>query len=312
MWWKNTLRRNRSAARGATATTLLDEAFLRRLERLSLSASRMLRGGLVGAHPSIRRLPAPTFSDHRAYSPSDDLRYVDWNAYARQEHLHVKLGETEQDIAVHLLLDRSRSMDYGAGDTNKLHCGRLLMAALGYLALSSGDRLEASAFDIGIAQHWGPAHSRAQALSLLRYARAVEAGAQGDPQQAIEAYTRLGGGGMLVLVSDLWAVGDLDRLLRLVQPPRWQILVLHLLHRDELEPALRGDLELEDSEQGDRIALHADAQTLERYNERLRGWFSAVEQTCARRGAQYTRLASDMPLERATIPYLRHRQVLQG
>lgn len=272
----------------------------------------MLRGGLVGAHPSIRRLPAPTFSDHRAYSPSDDLRYVDWNAYARQEHLHVKLGETEQDVNVHLLLDRSRSMDYGSGDRNKLHYGRMLLAAMGYLAMSSGDRVEAAPFDVRLTQPWGPAHSRAQALSLLRYAHAVEPGAQGDPQLALEAYTRRRPGGLLVLISDLWAAGDLDRLLRMMQPPRWQVLVLHVLHRDELEPSLRGELELEDSEAGDRVSLDADEQLMQRYNERLRGWFSAVEQTCARRGAQYTRLSTDMPLERATIPYLRHRQVLQG
>jgi len=312
MWLKNTLRRSRSDTSSDASTTLLDEAFLRRLERLSLQASRMLRGGLVGAHPSLRRLPAPTFSDHRAYSPSDDLRYVDWNAYARQDHLHLKLGETEQDVSVHLLLDRSRSMDYGTGDSNKLQYGRLLAAALGYLAMSSGDRVEVAPFDVRLAQHWGPAHSRAQALSLLRYARAVEPGAQGDPQRALEAYTRPRPGGMLVLLSDLWAAGDLDRLLRMAQPPRWQVLVLHLLHRDELEPTLRGELELEDSERGDRIALDADAQTLARYNERLRGWLTAVEQTCARRGAQYTRLPTDMALERAVIPFLRHRQILQG
>ncbi len=285
---------------------------MRRLERLSLRASRSLRGGLVGAHPSIRRLPAPTFSDHRAYSPSDDMRYVDWNAYARQEHLHVKLGETEQDVGVHLLLDRSRSMDYGAGDHNKLHYGRLLVAALAYLAMSSGDRVEVAPFDVSLGRQWGPAHSRAQAHSLLRYVRAVEPGAQGDMLRAIEAYTRPRPGGLLVLVSDLWAAGDLDRLLRLMQPPRWQVLVLHLLHHDELEPNLRGDLELEDSEAGDRIALDADEQLLLRYNQRLRGWLAAVEQTCARRGAQYTRLPTDMSLERATIPFLRHRQILQG
>ena len=145
MWWKTTFRRS---PRAAAAGTALDEAFLRRLERLTLSASRLLRGGLSGAHPSTRQLPAPTFSDHRSYSPSDDLRYVDWNAYARQEQLFVKLGETEQDLPIHVLLDRSRSMDYGVGDSNKLHFGRMLLSALGYLALASGDRLSVSAFDV--------------------------------------------------------------------------------------------------------------------------------------------------------------------
>lgn len=312
MWWKTTFRRSRSRPERAASSTLLDEAFLRRLERLSLSASRTLRGGLSGSHPSTRRLPAPTFSDHRSYSPSDDLRYVDWNAYGRQEHLFVKLGETEQDVPVHVLLDRSRSMDYGADDTHKLHYGRMLVAALGYLALAAGDKLSVTAFDTTTAPIFGPAQSRAHALPLLRYAGAITPGATSTLGPALQSYTRSRSGGLLVVISDLWAAGDIEQVLRAAQPPRWQLLVLHLLHRDELQPPLNGEIELEDSELGDHLPLNADPATLERYRQRLGQWCGAIETACARRGASYTRLVSDMPLERAVIPYLHERQVLRG
>lgn len=312
MWWKTTFRRSRSRPAPAARTTLLDEAFLRRLERITLSASRSLRGGLSGAHPSTRRLPAPTFSDHRSYSPSDDLRYVDWNAYGRQEHLFVKLGETEQDVPVHLLLDRSRSMDYGAGDTHKLHYGRMLLATLGYLALAAGDKLSVTSFDTQTATAFGPVQSRAHALPLLRYAGAIDPGATSTLGPALQSYTRTRSGGLLVVISDLWAAGDIEQVLRMVQPPRWQLLVLHLLHRDELEPPLSGEIELEDSELDERLALNADPGTLDRYRQRLGQWCGAIELACQRRGASYTRIVSDMPLERAVIPYLHERQVLRG
>jgi uncharacterized protein (DUF58 family) len=310
MWWKTTFRRTRKHTAEASTQTLLDEAFLRRLERLSIHASRTLRGGLSGAHPSMRRLPAPTFSDHRPYSSTDDLRYVDWNAYARQENLFVKLGETEQDVPVHLLLDRSASMDYGSGDAHKLHYGRLLLAALGYLTLANGDRLTATAFDTAAGQSFGPAQSKMHALSLLRYADGIKPGGESRLAPVLQSYTRPRSGGLLLVISDLWAVGDIDQLLRTVQPPRWQLVLLHLLHRDELQPPLTGEIELEDSEYGDHLPISADAATLDRYQSRLGQWCSALEAACQRRGASYTRISTDMPLERATIPFLRARQVL--
>jgi uncharacterized protein (DUF58 family) len=310
MWWKTTFRRTRSRPAPTGAQTVLDEAFLRRLERLSINASRSLRGGLSGAHPSKRRLPAPTFSDHRPYSSSDDLRYVDWNAYARQENLFVKLGETEQDVPLHILLDRSASMDYGTGDAHKLHYGRLLLSALGYLALANGDRLTATTFDTTAALPLGPVQSKAHALSLLRYAEAIQAGSESRIGPVLQTYTRPRAGGVLVLISDLWAVGDIEHVLRMVQPPRWQLVVLHLLHREELQPPLTGEIELEDSEDGDRLSISADAATLDRYHARLSQWCGALETACLRRGASYARISTDMPLERAVIPYLRTRQVL--
>lgn len=312
MWWKTTSRRSRSAPAAPAQTTLLDEAFLRRLERLSLNASRSLRGGLSGAHPSTRRLPAPTFSDHRSYSPSDDLRYVDWNAYGRQEHLFVKLGETEQDVPVHVLLDRSGSMDYGVGDRHKLHYGRMLLATLGYLALASGDKLSAGAFDTSLAPVFGPLQSRAHALPLLRYADTIQPGAGSALGPTLQSYTRARSGGLIIVISDLWAAGDIEQVLRTVQPPRWQLLLLHLLHRDELQPPLSGEIELEDSELGERLSLSADPSTLERYRQRLGQWCGAIETAAQRRGASYTRIITDMPLERAVIPYLHERQALQG
>lgn len=312
MWWKTTSRRSNKRGQHTGQQTLLDEAFLRRLERLSINASRMLRGGLSGVHQSLRRLPAPTFSDHRAYTPSDDLRYVDWNAYARQEHLHVKLGETEQDVAIHALLDRSRSMDYGAGDTNKLHYGRMLLSAIGYLALSSGDTLQATAFDTQAAPPFGPAHSKAQALRLLRYVNEIGPGAASAIGTAVQQYVKPRPGGVLVIISDLWSVGDLDQMLRAAQPPRWQVLLVHLLHPDEIQPSLGGEIELEDSEHSDTISLNADSATLDRYRERLSHWCGAIEQVCARRGVQYVRFSTDTPIERAVIPYLRERQILSS
>jgi uncharacterized protein (DUF58 family) len=312
MWSKIISRRSRNRAAVSVGQTMLDEAFLRRLERLSLNASRMLRGGISGGHPSMRRLPAPTFSDHRSYSKSDDLRYVDWNAYGRQEELFVKLGETEQDVPVHVLLDRSRSMEYGVGDTHKLHYGRLLLTALGYLALAGGDKLTAGAFDTKLGPTFGPFQSRAHALRLLQYSATITPNGESRLSDVLTQYIRPRTGGLLVVISDLWSAGDVEQLVRVVQTPRWQLLMIHLLHRDELEPQMQGEIELEDSELGEQIAVNVDDQTINHYKQRVNQWCGAVEAACERRGAVYARVTTDMPLERVVVPFLRQRQVLQG
>src|ERR671939_939424 len=99
---------------GAHSTeTLLDEDFLRRLERLSLFAQRSVKAGLIGEHHSVRKASSFEFADYRHYVPGDDFRRIDWNAYGRLEQLFLKLTEAKEDVAVHLLIDSSLSMDWG-------------------------------------------------------------------------------------------------------------------------------------------------------------------------------------------------------
>ena len=225
MWLSTIFRRRTSKAgaegqrgRGAEGRgrTPLDERLLRRLERLALSASRSLAGGMSGVHPSRRRLPAPTFTDYRPYTSGDDPRYVDWNAYARLDHLQIKLGETEQDVRVYVLVDCSASMDWGEGDTNKLHSARLLAAALGYVALASGDRLEVIPMGgtegqrgrraEGLGRHatWGPASGRQRGASLLQYLQRLEAGGASSLGSVLAQLARERRPGLLVIASDFW------------------------------------------------------------------------------------------------------------
>lgn len=131
---------------------LFEESFLRRLEQLNFRTTPSLRGVMVGEQRSRILRPALDFSDHRSYSSGDDLRHVDWNAYARHEELFVKLGESTQGIDLHILLDYSRSMTWEPAwqppnqpptqppiqPITKWASARRLAGALGYLGLSGG------------------------------------------------------------------------------------------------------------------------------------------------------------------------------
>lgn len=312
MWFRDIFRRKSSAP----AAPLFDEVFLRRLERLSLQAQRTLRGNpSSGEHLSRQQIPATILSDHRPYTSGDDLRYVDWNAYARQEHVLVKLGEAEQDVHVHLLLDTSGSMAWG--DPPRLRAAQRLVAALGYLALAHSDRLRIAPFDAALGRNFGPAQGKARLSEMLRFVGGVPApvrGVEGERSRLKQVLGRYAQthpqGGVLALCSDLLLPDGLAEGLQMLPPPRWQVVVLHLLDPRDLKPDLQGPLELEDSETGRRMPLTLDAPTLAAYARNVEQWQSAIGAACARRGATYARILTSWPLEKQVVPYLRVRRIL--
>jgi uncharacterized protein (DUF58 family) len=306
MWFKTIFNRRR----GDAPSPLFDESFLRRLERLSIQARRMLRGAPSGGeHPSRHQLPTTIFSDYRPYSAGDDYRYVDWNAYAHQEAMFVKLGEVEQDVGVHVLLDVSRSMAWGAPP--KLRAAQQLVAALGYLALSHNDRLHIVPFGTAPLRPFGPAQGKGRVIELLRFVEQLQLTDRTALASALRTYAATHPqGGLVALVSDLLAPEGLEEGLRALPPPRWQVLVLHILDRRELRPEMSGPLELEDAETGQRLPLMLDAETVAAYRRNVVAWQELIADTCARRGATYAQVLTEWPLERAVVPYLRARRIL--
>src|SRR5437588_4259053 len=106
--------------------TLFDADFMRKLERLSLVSRKLKAGRMKGERRSPKRGQSVEFADYRNYAPGDDLRRVDWNAYARLERLFLKLFQEEEDITIHVLLDASKSMDWG--DNQPVHGPGLTLA----------------------------------------------------------------------------------------------------------------------------------------------------------------------------------------
>lgn len=280
---------------------------------MSLQAQRTLRGNpSSGEHPSRRQMPATIFSDHRPYSSGDDLRYVDWNAYARQNQVLVRLGETEQDVRVHLLIDASRSMTIGSPP--RLRLAQQLVGALGYLALAHSDRLHVLPFGPAALRPFGPAQGKGRLIELLRFVEGVGSAPQPDTRLApvLQQHARRHPqGGMLVICSDLLAPDSLEEGLRAVAPPRWQTLVLHLIDQRELQPELRGPLELEDSETGQRLPITLDDETLRAYRRAVADWRERIARICANRGATYAPVMAHWPLEQQVVPYLRARRLLR-
>ena len=289
--------------------TVFDEAFLRQLERLLLLMKSPVRGGLKGGRRSVKRGQSVEFADYRDYTLGDDLRQLDWNVYARLERLFVKLFVEEEDVTATFLVDASASMD--AGHPPKLLFAKRAAAALGYIALASEDRVALSTLTGRVARRHASLRGSGRVFRLLSSLSAVSV-ADGPTDllaAARHAAAQLTGRGVLVLISDLLDP-NADRVVRELAGTSAELIVLHVLSPDELDPRLEGDLRLVDAESGDGVDVTVDVATLDAYKSRLASWQEGFAEVCAKRRASYVPVASDLPLTELIFAELRRRRVL--
>src|SRR3954471_10875048 len=149
------------------ASSLLEPEFLRKLEALSIVSKKVFSGQLKGERRSSRRGTSVEFADFRNYTLGDDLRYVDWNTFARLEKLFLKLFVEEEDLHVYMLVDASRSMAYGS--PAKFDYARRIAAALGYIGLSNFDRVGATVFTDRMLHHLPPVRGKQQVFSYFDF-----------------------------------------------------------------------------------------------------------------------------------------------
>src|SRR5213082_48563 len=155
------------------ADQIIDATFLKKLERLSLLTKRPFAGQMKGEKRSVKRGTSVEFADYREYMLGDDLRYVDWNTAARLDKLFVKLFIEEEDLYLALLLDTSKSMDFG--NPKKIHYAARVAAALGYIGLSNYDRVSITAFAAGLGRALPTKRGRAGVIPFFDYLNRVQA-----------------------------------------------------------------------------------------------------------------------------------------
>src|SRR5215218_5929294 len=136
------------------SSLLLDPSFMARLDQLDLVSRKLLAGKMKGERRSKRRGQSVEFADYRNYVIGDDLRFIDWNIYARLDRLFLKLFLEEEDLAVYVLADVSKSCDYG--NPNKALYIKKVAAAIAYIALVNYNRVNVVAMADGIVAETGP------------------------------------------------------------------------------------------------------------------------------------------------------------
>ena len=287
---------------------MLDPALLSAIHDLEFVSRVTVEGTLSGLHRSPFHGYSAEFSQYRHYRPGDDLKYVDWKLFARTDRVYTKQFRETTNLRMQVVLDASASMGYRAGaGVSKLEYGRLLGGALMHLIAGQGDAPGLTVYGESIRAYLASRPGRSHLRALLRTLAGTTAEGPTASAAALRRTTDLlRSRGVLVLISDLH--GDEDALAaELGRASRMghDVTVVHVLTADELEWRWGGDLELQDSETGQRIASSAGAG--DAYRRRVEAFVERWRARCTAARIAYILARTDAAPDHTLREYLLRR-----
>jgi uncharacterized protein (DUF58 family) len=284
---------------------LFDSDFLRKLEFLSLVSKRVFRGSLLAQRRTMQFGGGIEFADHREYAAGDDLRYLDWNIYARHGDFLLKRFQEEQDLHVYFLLDCSNSMAIGEG--TKFDLARQVTAALAYIALADLDRIAVIAFADRIVEEFPLARGKARILSLLDFLEGLETqGTDTDLSQSVREFLRRKQRtGLAVVVSDLFSPSGYERGIDQLRHRRYEPHVVQLHDPREANPGFLGDVELYDVENDSTRKVTVTESNLRTYRRIFAEYQQRVATYCRNYGLGCTQSTTQVAFDDLVLRMMR-------
>jgi uncharacterized protein (DUF58 family) len=292
----------------AQPSTLLEPATLQKFGSLELIARRVVDGFLRGMHRSPHVGFAMDFAHHRPYSPGDDVRRIDWRAFARSERLYLKQHEVNTNLRAHILLDASASMAYrGADDAvSKFRYAQMLAASLAYLVLRQKDSVGLTTFDNQFRQ----TVSTRSVPSHLAHILAALGDTKAENESAIspllhEFAGRIGSRGMVILLSDFFAdAPSIVNALHHLRREGHEVLLFHILSPDELAFPFRTRTTFEDLENPSDLRRLEPALMRSTYLANLKSHLDSLRDAAHRLAIRYALLTTTQPLDVALATLL--------
>jgi uncharacterized protein (DUF58 family) len=292
------------------ASTLLSPELMAQLERLELVSRKIFRGRMKGDRRSKRKGQSVEFADFRNYVAGDDLRFLDWNLYARLDRLFLKMFLEEEDLRFYVLLDASESMSFG--EPTKLEYAKQLAAALSFVALIRTDRVKVETLGQPLAKPSPAWRGRAHVWRLLDQLSGIEPGENTSLAEGVKNFClRNVGQGIVVLISDLMDKAGYEAALRYLLSQHMDVYVIQVLSQEETNPEIKGDLKLVDCEDEDIAEITVSVPLLNRYKKTLAAFVEGARDYCTRRGMNYLLATTDLPVDQLVLNYLRRRGLVR-
>jgi uncharacterized protein (DUF58 family) len=287
----------------------LDPQILAGIANLELTAKTVVEGFISGLHRSPDFGFSQEFAEYRPYVPGDDLRYVDWNVYARAGRLYLKRFRGETNTRVTLMLDRSASMGFRGRGLRKIDYARFLAASLGYLAHQQRDAVGLIAFDEEVRDYVEPSSRHGQWLKVLHSIDRAEPGGRTDYKRPFWHFQQfLRRRGIVLVVSDFFAAArDVVATVAPLRQHGNDVVLLHVLDPEEVEPELESSRVLIDLETGDEMEV-SPAYAAGPYREKIRRHLEELETLAQSAGLDYFRTLTSEPLDAALRRYLAVRE----
>jgi uncharacterized protein (DUF58 family) len=284
-------------------TTLFDNSTLNLIERMRLRPNRRLTNRARGEHLSGKGGSSTDFADFRDYVAGDDLRYVDWNIFARLRRPYIKQFQHEEEMHIVLLIDASTSMLF----EDKMLRAKQLAAAFGIMGLQNIERVSAYAIHSQQGQPWTlpPGIGRTRVRKLLKFLEALEGGGDIPIERAIETMLRFHRGrGIAILISDFLTFGDVSRPLNLLYSAGLEVWGMQVLAESEITPNVQGDLRFIDSETQETLDITNASELLNVYQDQRIWLQNALHSLCRSRQGRFMSVSSGMTLQTILFEHL--------
>jgi len=285
----------------------LDPAVLARIGNLELVARAVVEGFINGLHKAPFFGASVDFAEHRGYVPGDDIRRMDWRLWARTDRYYIKEYEAETNMNFSVLLDVSKSMDYGSRGITKLEYAKILTACLTNLVHHQRDRVGLVTFDSDIVDHVPPSAKHMEVV--LHTLERTKAGRPGDLKAPLHKLAEhFGRRSVLVVISDFYA--EPEAVLDAISPLRFRgndLIVFHVLDQSELEFGFGEASPFEDLESGEQMPVVPEAFR-EEYRELVKAHIDALARSFSGVRVDYAMLDTSKPLDHALYRYLAGRQ----
>ena len=291
---------------------LLDPKVLMAIKELSLSAKMTIDGFMSGINKSTIKGAGLEFSQYRSYQPGDDLRSLDWKMFARSDRYYIRESEVETSIAIRILIDASASMNHSDGDFTKIEYAKYLGASLAYLANLQGDAIGLYVLKNSGIFSMTPKQNFQHLARLFHQLETINPdGTFTKPIHYKELFAGVQKRELLVFVTDLYQTDDeIITLLDTLNTLRHEIVVFHVVSKNELELDFKGYTTFEDLETGATIQIdQAKART--EYKTKLAGYLAETRTKMLDRRIFYRTICTDEPLDQALRDFLKQRSKLR-
>ena len=283
---------------------MFDSAFLKKLEYLSLVSRRVFRGQLLANRRARQLGSGIEFADHRNYTFGDDLRYLDWNIYARFGNELIRRFEEEKDLHIYFLLDCSKSMS--AGSPNKFDYARQVTAALAYIALADLDRVCIVTFADKLYQIFPTIRGRQHILSLIRFLESLETvGNTTNLATSMNEFVRRKQHtGLAVVIGDFYDPNGFKQGLDTLRYQNYEPHLIQIHDKQEAEPALLGDLQLHDVETGGIHEITISEDMIRRYKQKFSAFLNEIKRYGVDNGLNYMISSTAVPFDEMILQML--------
>jgi uncharacterized protein (DUF58 family) len=286
---------------------MLDPKVLMTIKDLPLLAKTVIDGFLNGFNKSSIKGPGLEFSQYRSYQPGDDLRWLDWRMYARSDRYYIRESEVETSIAVRFLVDASASMAHDDNGVKKIDYARFMAASLAYLANLQGDSVGLYVFREGdlfsLATKPDPQHLQ----RLYHHLEQIRPeGIFTNPAHYKELFAGTNRKELLVFITDMYQTdGEINKLLNSLSAHRHEIIVFHLMSKNELDFNFDGYATLEDLETGETIDINTTQASA--YRTKLQQHLDTTRIELTGKGVFYRMIDTSQPLDEALRGFLIQR-----